>query len=147
VNPERRRGIILIRLDFVGLIETVRQQYDIGLSATVDVGRYDYALAEARDQAHVICSEGVGWNVTAQPLRLPIYVASPGFMALAPQFEIELTANEVRECARPDKLVDLADLIRRFGSRLEDNFWLWHRRLSPVTEHDRSVGDNPDQPR
>jgi hypothetical protein len=80
-----------------------------------------YALAHGPDgRNYVICSEGVGWEVTTDE---PLYVQtfSGGY---------ELSLAEVFTASAHGTDVDLADHIRTFGSRLDSNHYMWHARLS-----------------
>jgi hypothetical protein len=100
------------------------------------VGNTPYAAVEHNGRLYVICVEGVGWEVTdTAPLEVDLYsetlndkdqIASFGMF---PVMEAHLTPAEVRE-RMTDETVDLSDLIRSFGQRLEDNFWAWHRLLT-----------------
>lgn len=81
-----------------------------------------YGIADAPDgRTYVICSEGVGWEVTADR---PLYVetfAGRGY---------ELSLADIRDRAASGTDVDLADHVRTFGSRLDSNHWQWFGRLS-----------------
>jgi hypothetical protein len=125
----RARGVLLTTLDFGRLTKTVRDRYAIPPDATVTLG-YGYVLGRHNGRTYAICSEGVGWDITPPRLTLDVYVASPGTTAIAPQYAIELTPDEVLEYEQVYDVVDLADFVRGFGARLEANFWLWHRTLT-----------------
>lgn len=91
----------------------------VPVSATVHPS-YAYAMATVGADTYVICSEGVGWKVTAdEPLIVDTLLGTH-----------VMTVDEVREAAEHGTDVDLADHVRTFGSRLESNFWGWHARLN-----------------
>lgn len=82
---------------------------------------YAYAYAVGTDgRTYVICSEGVGWEVTEDR---PLIVDTFGG-------EYVMPLTEVRERAENGTDVDLADHIRTFGSRLDSNHYMWTARLS-----------------
>lgn len=81
---------------------------------------YGYALAVSAGKVYVICTEGVGWEVTSDR---PLFVDS-----MAGGYELPLAA--VMAAASLGKTVDLADHIRTFGSRLDSNHYQWHARLT-----------------
>lgn len=89
-----------------------------------------YAVAEHDGELYVICVEGVGWHVTDEnPLSVDLFRKKPNTIAIMPSLQAKLDPAEVRELTTSTE-IDLADLIRRFGSRLEANFWIWHRTLT-----------------
>jgi hypothetical protein len=83
-----------------------------------------YAYAVAADGRHyVICSEGVGWEVTDdRPLTVQTYAGTT--------YELSLFDVQWRAAADDASDVDLADHIRTFGSRLDANHYGWVARLS-----------------
>lgn len=97
---------------------------------TYDVGLAPWAAVEHGGRLYAICHEGVGYEVDEdRPLELPVYKQVEGHISIFPTFTANLSPDEVRELMT-DTEVDLADHIRRFGSRLEDNFWALYRILS-----------------
>lgn len=81
---------------------------------------YGYALGRGNDgKTYVICTEGVGWEVTPdRPLFVDTW--SGGY---------DMPLSEVVDRAAHGEDVDLADHVRTFGSRLESNFHMWSRRI------------------
>lgn len=69
-------------------------------------GSYDWAVARGTDNCYLICSEGVAYMI--------------------PDIVVELMLSN----AEYVKLVDLADFVREFGSRLEGNFNMLFHALS-----------------
>lgn len=132
---ERERGVLLRRLDIARLEAKVRAEatesgelQDVE-RFTVSAG-YGYAIAEHNGTLYALCSEGVGWPVSDDaPLHVDLYLHEPDTMHLLPRWAVLLSPDEVRALAT-DEQVDLADFVRRFGARLESNFYLWHRELS-----------------
>ena len=79
----------------------------------------------------IVNNEGVGGVVKDdEPYSIPLYRQLEGAISLFPELEARLTPADVEKLLG-DELVDLADLIREFGGRLESNFWLWFHALSP----------------
>lgn len=134
-RAERARGVELRLLDLSGLTEQALEKYnqhraiDGKKPATeMRVGNEPYAVMEVGGRLYVVCNEGVGWEVTDEsPLEVDLYPQyGPGSFGIFPAMEATLKPSEVRARATGE-MVDLADLIRTFGARLEDNFWTWHR--------------------
>lgn len=124
-DQERLRGVTLRLLNTDAICATVSEQLEAGPFETV----FDpYAAAQLSDGTLVvICGEGVGWEVTAeQPFPLELYAKAKNVF---PSFVANLTAEQVLRFVT-DEPIDPADLVRKFGGRLEDNFWLWRGRLS-----------------
>jgi hypothetical protein len=88
-----------------------------------------WALACTPDGTeYLVCSEGVGYPL-APANDFDVWLSSEHSFQVTPAMSLQLTAEEVHERATGEP-VDLADHIRVFGQRLEDNFWLWHNTLS-----------------
>lgn len=129
----RPRGVTLTLLDLDLLIESAQEKLieDGIANPRVRLGHVPYAAAEHDGQLYVVCHEGVGWPVGPNdPLTIPIYGSDGDSrnIPLFPRWEVELDEREVRERMTAGE-VDLADLVRTFGQRLEDNFAAWYRRL------------------
>jgi hypothetical protein len=102
---------------------TLKQTYRPEVVDGADLNVDTLAYAEQPDGTPVtICSEGVGWAPDPDGTLCVPY--REGFMGAWVQVAPEALAEVPTEDA------DLADLIRVFGSRLEANFDLWHRRLT-----------------
>lgn len=144
---ERDRGVLLRKLDFDRLQEQLtaqvrRAEEALGDPAweevTVLLGTPPYAIGESLSgRMYVICEEGVGWEVADDiPLPVDVYVSHGSRVALFPKYQVNVPLAEIME-VRTDEIVDLADLVRVFGRRLESNFWLWKRRMTEEDcEHD-----------
>jgi hypothetical protein len=137
-GDDRARGLMLTTLDFTDVMSKTSDSIRAAKAALevedvdqliVSFGFGPYAMAEADGKLYVVCHEGVGWEITDEdPLHLGVYVNKPGYLAIAPEYMVHLAPEEVRACATTEQ-IDLADLVRRFGARLEQNFWLWHHTL------------------
>jgi hypothetical protein len=130
-DSERARGVTLRVLDFTPLIADVPLTDDDRAKETTPAPAFaPYAVAERDGHVWVVCNEGVGWDVTEdEPLTVDLYPQRPGHIAILPKWQAGLGPDEVRELATGEE-IDLADLVRRFGGRLESNFWTWHRKLA-----------------
>jgi hypothetical protein len=127
-SDTRPTGITLRLLDIDSVAAKATEQLADGTTYKTSFG--PYAVAEHGDRLYVICQEGVGWEVDDdRPLELGLYADNPGYISIMPSYQLKLTPAEVRELVT-DTEVDLADHVRRFGARLETNFWVWHRTLS-----------------
>ena len=125
----RPTGVKLTLLD-LSSVTTAAAESPHATYEAYDVGFAPYAMAEVDGHLYVVSHEGVGWEVTDdEPLLLDLYGKKPNTITIAPSLQASLSPDEVRELATGGE-VDLADHVRRFGARLESNFWSWHRRLS-----------------
>ena len=134
-REERPRGVMLTVLDLTGVVEGAQKMLPDG--ETAELAHQPYAAAHGPSgELIVVCHEGVGWIVgdgeDQEDLEVPIHVRTPTGFSIFPRYMAHLDRAEV-EVLMTGELVDLADLIRTFGARLEANFWLWHRRLVGVT--------------
>lgn len=142
---ERARGVTVKVLDLSDLeAEALEWQKERNPDCTkVNIYGGDWAVAEKDGHLFAICTEGVGFEVTEEePLTLEFhgnYVARDeetgeikpnvtkfdvmpfGSYDLIPQDLLDYPVAEEK---------DLADYVRTFGARLEDNFWLWFKELS-----------------
>lgn len=78
----------------------------------------------------VVCNEGVGWQVNPAAC-LPIMVWSGGGWR---QDFIDLPFREVVLHHVSDETVDLAEFVRMFGARLENNFHIWYNATDGVEQ-------------
>lgn len=81
---------------------------------------YHYAAITYGGRVWVLCTEGVGWEVTAETPWAP---GDGREFSITRMLEL-LAAPRTAEAAKP-----LETWIRSFGSRLEGNFHTWSRRL------------------
>jgi hypothetical protein len=94
-----------------------------------------YAMADTDHGLYVVNREGVGFEVTDER-GVPVdfhgkWEDSEGRRrgSITPTVVATLSPAEVRELAGEEE-VDLADLVRAFGDRLETNFRIWHRTIN-----------------
>lgn len=94
---------------------------------------------------HLICSEGVSWELPPEdagrlrPAGYPDLVdidlynrTDPDKIAMAPIATVKVAAEDLRDLPAEDK--DLADFVRTFGRRLEQNFWVTRDILTGKTD-------------
>lgn len=134
-RPMRPRGTRLAVLDLDGIGKEHLPRFqaaepDRGWTrCKVEHGPYGVAQAP-NGRVYVICNEGVGWEVhEGKPFPVDLWLETDTSSELSPRHRVWLTPDEVLSRVT-GKTVDLADLIRTFGDRLENNFDLWHRRLN-----------------
>ena len=76
----------------------------------------------------LICSEGVGWEQdTYGCLEVPTNIGPMGLW----NGRVFISVDTVKSCLT-DQTADIADYIRVFGSRLDDNCSLWQSKMSVV---------------
>lgn len=93
-----------------------------------------YVLAVAADGSEwLIGEEGVGWALVEEDNEFGVFLsrrtADGTSFSMFPQVQVSLTRDEVLASAT-DEYVDLADHIRVFGQRLDDNHRTWFHRLT-----------------
>lgn len=138
-NRNRTRGTIVRQLDRSAVSELalakLREQYPDAewTAATQDM---TYAIGETTEgQLALICSEGVGWIVSDEtPGQLDFMTGwidnGERRHSMTPTTRLSFTGDELRQLAATGQAIDLADLVREFGDRLEVNFSIWHRQLT-----------------
>lgn len=139
-TTDRQRGVMLTLLELDDVVESATTFYKTrhpdreGVTVTMRLGFEPYAVADTDHGMFVVNNEGVGYEVTdSDPLELDLYASfdeggQQSFEVL-PSVMSSLSPDDVREHATGEQ-VDLADLVRVFGARLETNFHVWHRELS-----------------
>jgi hypothetical protein len=135
---DRERGAVLRLLDFSRVeaqaLEVARKErteeagkVPVGLDASFG----PWAAGHLADgTVVVVCSEGVGYEVTDEsPFSLSLYARyDGGGIGIVPLMEAVMKPDDLQEYLT-DETIDLADLVRTFGQRLEDNFWRLRRLL------------------
>lgn len=113
-RPERIRGTVVHLLDPEKTTKFLQTRLD-----NPDVVSSPMVVANGNKGIATICGEGVGWFVDEKGL-LPIDYYSGayggGYLDITPEELMPLIS---------DKTIDLADFVRTFGDRLENNFYLW----------------------
>lgn len=132
----RERGVIVQVVDLTDLLAQAKASLiKQGKATDADKVSTAFTQAIATDQAgnhYLLCSEGVGWeaqDIDGVPtFTLDLYVESAGYIAIMASATLRIAADDLLD--EPTTEVDLADFVRVFGGRLEDNFWIWHRTLT-----------------
>lgn len=89
-----------------------------------------WALAVAPNgDEWLVCEEGVAFLVQPEGNTFEVWMSGDHSFQMFPAVQFTLTRDEVHEHAT-GATVDLADHVRVFGGRLEDNFWSLHRTLT-----------------
>ena len=138
-KDERPRGAVGYPLDSAKLTQVILSHYDMGKWHTVRP--LESVLVYGTDKRWAIVNtEGVGREAEDYDAMsfVDFTLARPGNSDNS-QFissdGIELTFNEVEQCRVPDaEVVDLADFIRTFGARLDNNHYLWYRFADAFSE-------------
>jgi hypothetical protein len=104
--------------------------------STSDVEVEQMAILRTKyDEVAVLCTEGVGWTTSKESGALPIMVWSQWH-----QNFVYLPEAYVLSCVT-DEVVDLADFVRVFGARLENNFHIWLNATDGVEQvFEKKVG-------
>lgn len=132
----RQEGVLVYKLDIKGLNEVVRSIYELtydlerpDLTVWPDlVAGYDKAKPDYLEKRNIvlICSEGVGWECNSWGrINVPLYSDKEQWN----DSYIEVSTKVVNKFVT-EETVDLADHVRVFGDRLENNFDIWAYQLT-----------------
>lgn len=80
-----------------------------------------------------LCSEGVGWETNSDG-TLPVIVWSGWSMDY-----VYLPESYIVSCVS-DEVVDLAEFVRVFGGRLENNFHIWLNATAGIDQSFEKMG-------
>lgn len=89
---------------------------------------FTMAVVQTKGGIATICSEGVGW-MENQFGELTIQVYRDGFITyleVPTVFVVGALANGTE--------VELADFIRTFGARLDNNFYMWKNQIDGIPQ-------------
>jgi hypothetical protein len=146
-TKERTRGITIQTLDLTPIYEQIAEKIR-EFKPDVDAVKssYNWALATDRHGRRLlVCDEGVYWGIGTNadvrpagafgPAPFDIYDATERrneegnlLMSIMPLAEVNLALEDVEPLVSGE--VDLADFIRTFGARLEQNFWNLHEEIT-----------------
>ena len=132
---ERITGRMIRLLDSDKLTELVCAVLEASGRSTDDVKVERLALVRTKGgKVATLCSEGVGWETNDDTGSLPIIVWH-GWQ----QDYVYLPEAHVVSCVS-DEVVDLAEFVRVFGGRLENNFHIWLNATAGVEQSFDKVG-------
>ena len=95
---------------------------------------YTWGIVTTNDGIYCLCSEGVGQHnpvTESDKISLDYYPKYEKSIAILPSVQVHLSDKHLMECAT-NEFVPLEDFIRKFGSRLETNYYTWKRQLEGV---------------
>lgn len=136
-EDERARGCLVHKIDNKALGEHIRKIMALQYGPETDVSSFYVTndLVLGRDKKApdkdfdrdtvIICVEGVGWSVKEFSTVISVPVSSPNSYYSHPVY----ISPSLLWTFATGEVVDLADSIRTFGSRLESNFWLWYNLI------------------
>ena len=132
---ERKKGYIGQIVSGEKLAVIAKQMYAIqytpeSIDSRVDVS--DLLLIELEkkddwgDTRHaLICDEGVGWEQQDRYLiNVPTNVGQMGLY----NGSVDLSVDVIKSCLSGET-ADIADFVRTFGARLDNNVWTWQNQM------------------
>ena len=134
---KREKGTTLRLLDFSRVeqqaLEAAKKDAegtDGKVPTALEAGFAPWAAGKTKDgTVVVVCVEGVGYEVTDDsPFHLELFARYDGGFGILPTMEAVMKPADLQEYLT-NETIDLADLVRQFGRRLEDNFWTLKRLL------------------
>ena len=73
----------------------------------------------------IVCDEGVGWEQQDRYLiNIPTNVGHVGLY----NGSVELSVDVIKSCLSGET-ADIADFVRTFGARLDNNVWTWQNQM------------------
>jgi len=93
-----------------------------------------WGYVETTKGLYLLDEEACGPNGREEPaqegerIMVPVYFKGLGGISLDRDLELKLTPAEIRDLPNLGT-ENFADFVRRFGARLEGNFWRWNRHL------------------
>ena len=114
IRPERIRGNVVHLLDPEKTTKFLQDKLD-----NPDIKSDSMVVVNGEKGIATVCGEGVGWFVDGEgllPVNYHVGQFGSGYIDITPEELMPLISNET---------IDLADFIRSFGDRLENNFYSW----------------------
>lgn len=132
---ERKKGYIGQIVSGEKLAVLAKQIYAIqykpeSIDSQVDVS--DLLLIELAEKDDwndtryaLVCDEGVGWEQQARYLiNVPTNIGQMGLY----NGSVDLSVDVIKSCLSGDT-ADIADFVRTFGARLDNNVWTWQNQM------------------
>jgi hypothetical protein len=113
-RPERVRGNVVHLLDPEKTTKFLQTKLD-----NPDIKSDSMVVVNGDKGVATVCTEGVGWFIDGEgllPVNYHVGQFGSGYLDITPEELMPLISNET---------IDLADFIRSFGDRLENNFYSW----------------------
>ena len=113
-RPERIRGNVVHLLDAEKTTKFLQTRLD-----NTEITYDPMVVVNGDKGVATVCTEGVGWFIDDKgllPVNYHVGQFGSGYIDITPEELMPLISNET---------VDLADFIRSFGDRLENNFYSW----------------------
>jgi hypothetical protein len=132
---ERKKGYIGQVVSGEKLAVLAKQIYAIqykpeSIDSQVDVS--DLLLIELAEKDDwndtryaLVCDEGVGWEQQARYLiNVPTNIGQMGLY----NGSVDLSVDVIKSCLS-GATADIADFVRTFGARLDNNVWTWQNQM------------------
>lgn len=116
------------------------QPHRVTEAHTIDLGP-KWGLVTTPTKRFLICTEGVGYDLSEEPAVLDIYATTEGHIAIMPVAQAHVTDHEVDAYFTPSgEPVPLHEWIRSFGARLENNYAIWERAIAQAQAPASALG-------
>lgn len=84
----------------------------------------------------VICSEGVGWQEDKDTGLVPFFVDFGHYGSNA--LKVQVHPRRIKACLS-DETIDLADFIRNYNDRTENNYYIWKSQIGDTPQFAQEV--------
>lgn len=119
-----RPSIMVNKLDSDKVVELIKSRRE----SDEHIEAEPFVVVNTPKGLATICSEGVGWWKNDDGKYLV------GFYVGYSNPSYYMTEDELLSCLSSEQ-VDLADFIRSFGARLENNFDLWYDQVKDTPQN------------
>jgi hypothetical protein len=116
MRPERIRGTVVHLLDPIKTAEFIKRHYS---NQSTEITAEPMVVVNGKNGLATLISEGVGWYADENG-NVPVNYHAGQFNSGYQDISVEELKTLIS-----DKTIDLADFVRVFGDRLENNFYLW----------------------
>lgn len=116
MRPERIRGTVVHLLDPIKTAEFIKRHYS---NQSTEITAEPMVVVNGKNGLATVISEGVGWYADENG-NVPVNYHAGQFNSGYQDISVEELKTLIS-----DKTIDLADFVRVFGDRLENNFYLW----------------------
>lgn len=134
-HPARQRGVTVRVLNLstyeAEALRTANDNLPEGDEphTKAEVAQAPMALATAPDGTEYLLGvEGVGWPVTDEDNEFDVFLSKETSFSMFPSMVLSLSREQLHDALGDE--VDLADHVRTFGARLDDNHAMWFGILS-----------------
>jgi len=134
----RTKGYVGSRVSGKKLADIANKLYSVqyGDASTCTVDDFLFVELKKKDafgnpRYAIVCDEGVGWEQDEYG-TIPVPTNNGRMSHFSGR--VHISVDVIKECLT-DELIDIAEFVRVFGDRLDNNVALWQNAMSPAKEN------------